>query len=164
MIENFKKLSEEYQTSIIKGVDALFAMQKQVMESTFDIYEKSLVLREDGYSKTKDRVEEVSALVEKSLSTGQEKLRASVDKFVEKYLPDKKDQIEKAEQIIQDNVTRITDQLKEVLTDNVDSNVKKVFQFEREFLDKAKELFLQNINNYQTQVHALLGINQEAGQ
>lgn len=158
MLDNFKKLPEDYQSSIIKGVDTLFALQKQLLETTFDVYEKSIQLREGGYSKTKGHVEELSTTLEKQLSGGQEKVKSALTTFAEKYLPESKEKVAELQKLVQENVEKISAQMKVLLKENVDQNVKKALTQEKEILKKLRELFQSNLKTYQGQVHALLGV------
>lgn len=160
MIENLKKFGSEHQESIVKGIDSVFAFQRQVFESTLEIYEKGLNLRSEGYAGARKQVEKFGAILETQLATGQEKVKENLVKLAGKYLPDSVDKIEKVEKVVAENVDRVASQLKGLLNNSVDPNVQKVLGFEKDLIQKVRSLFDENLGSYQTQVKALLGVEE----
>lgn len=160
MIENLKKFGSEHQESIVKGIDSVFAFQRQVFESTLEIYEKGLNLRTEGYAGARKQVEKFGAILETQLATGQEKVKENLVKLAGKYLPDSVDKIEKVEKVVAENVDRVASQLKGLLNNSVDPNVQKVLGFEKDLIQKVRSLFDENLGSYQTQVKALLGVEE----
>ncbi|MBF0237390.1 MAG: hypothetical protein HQM12_06770 [SAR324 cluster bacterium] len=157
MTNKIKDMGQEYQDAVLKGIEALFTLQKQLIESTFEIYEKGLKARETGYEKTKNKAEDLTTLVEKQLSSGQEKIKTTMNKFADKFLPDSKETLEKIEQVVQENLEKVTEQLKKILNTTIDQNIQKTFNSEKELLNKIKEIYDKNISNYHSQVQKLLG-------
>lgn len=162
MLENFKKLPENYQSSIVQGIDAFFAFQKQLVENTFDVYEKGLQLRETGYSKTKAQVQEISTVLEKQINGNQEKVKSALTSLTEKYVPQSKEKVLGLQQVVQENLEKIVAQLRTILQDNVDQSVQKVLKQEKQLLSKVRDVFQGNLKVYHTQVHALLGVQAPA--
>jgi hypothetical protein len=153
LMASLKDLSQDYQGVVNKGINSIFSLQQQVLDGTLELYEKGLTARESGYSKTKDKVEELRNLLEKRLTSGQDKVKSSFDKFTGKYMPESKERIDKVEKLVQESSDKVTDQVKKLFADGVDQNIKKTFTFEKDLVQKIKELF----TDYESRVRKLLG-------
>ncbi len=161
MLANISNLNDDYQKTVLKGVESLFTLQKQVLDGTFDLYEKGLVLREGSYTGTKKRVEDVTEIVEKQIGGGHEKVRATVLKFVESYMPESQDKVEKLEELVQSGIGSVTGQMKSVVTDNLDQTIQKSFNYERDIIKQMQEMMSNYLAEYQEQVYNLLGVKPE---
>lgn len=150
--------NKEYQQSVAKGIDKIFSIQKKMVDSTFDFYEKGVNVQKDGYEKTKSSIEQISAQFEKQIISTQDTLKKIMYDLGDKYLPESQNKLEDIDKMLHSNVEKVTAQIKTVLNENVDGGIQKLFGYEKETIKKLRKNVESFLNTHQKQVADVFGI------
>ncbi len=153
---DMKTAENEYREMAVKGMDSLFAMQKQVMDSTFAFYEKGIAFQEESYGKASKQVDEWTKTFSDQLDVQQAKAKAITSKVTESLAPGAKEQFEMMEKMVEENVGKARASVKEMLVEKSDLNAKNIVSFKKDWLNEFRDGYEKNMVAYQDQVSELI--------